>query len=122
MADLNHQFGSDLSFGPSGDLALVAGSPETVQRLLRRLLTNLQEYIWHTRYGAGLGKYVGETVDDRRIQGVILRQVNREKAVARTPASIVTVNSTTDGYVYVHIQYADKFTNQSQTVSFRVSS
>jgi hypothetical protein len=46
MSDLAHQWGSDLEFGPTGDLAVLGGSALGQQRVLRRLLTSPLDYIW----------------------------------------------------------------------------
>lgn len=54
MPDLSHQWGSDLLIGPTGDLATASGTELGQQRVLRRLLTNASDYIWHLGYGAGL--------------------------------------------------------------------
>ena len=39
MFDLFHEWGSDLAIGSTGDIALVADSDATQQRVYRRLLT-----------------------------------------------------------------------------------
>ena len=57
MSDISHQWGSDLSIGPTGDFALVSGAILGQQRVLRRLLTNPGDYIWHPDYGAGLAEF-----------------------------------------------------------------
>ncbi len=56
MYDLSHQWGDDLTVGPTGDMALVTGSVFGQQRVLRRLMTNPGDYIWQLDYGAGLAQ------------------------------------------------------------------
>src|ERR1700683_2907421 len=68
MADIAHQWGSDLEFGPNGDLAVVAGSDLGQQRVLRRLLTNLLDYIWQPAYGAGLAGLIGQPANILQIR------------------------------------------------------
>jgi uncharacterized phage protein gp47/JayE len=91
VADIYHQFGSDLVAGPTGDLASAAGTTLGQQRVLRRLLTNPGDYIWQLTYGAGLAQFVGQPVDVARIGGVIRSQMLREPAVARSPEPVVDV-------------------------------
>ena len=89
MQDLSHEFGADLAAGPTGDLALADGVALGRQRVLRRLLTNPGDYIWQPEYGAGLGRFVGEPASPQRIRAVVLSQVFREAAVARSPEPVV---------------------------------
>ena len=65
MPDLAHEFGADLQAGPTGDLALADGAALGRQRVLRRLLTNPGDYIWHPTYGAGLARFVGHPFGSR---------------------------------------------------------
>ena len=60
MPDISHQFSADLSLSPTGDLATITAPQLTQQRVLRRLLTNPGDYIWHPSYGAGLAAFVGQ--------------------------------------------------------------
>jgi phage baseplate assembly protein W len=120
MQDLSHEFGADLVPGPTGDLALAEGAALGRQRVLRRLLTNPGDYIWQPEYGAGLGRFVGEPAAPARIRAVVLSQVFREAAVARSPEPVVEVRAGTDGRVFVSIRYADAGSGAAQTISFRV--
>jgi hypothetical protein len=72
--DLSHQWASDLSIGPTGDLALASGSMLGQQRVLRRLMTNPGDYIWQLGYGAGLGQFIGQPTNASQIQAVIRSQ------------------------------------------------
>lgn len=123
MYDISHQWGADLLFGPAGDLALSSAAALGQQRVLRRLLTNPFDYIWHTTYGAGLAQFVGEPVDEAQIGAVIRGQIFREAAVARSPAPTISVTAAPGnslGSVYVGISYSDPSSSSVQTVNFTV--
>ena len=47
LADLNHYIGGDLSASNTGDLSSAPGLLRSQQRILRRLLTNPGDYIFH---------------------------------------------------------------------------
>jgi phage baseplate assembly protein W len=135
MADVFHMWGNDLVAGPvstlagvvdaSGDLLTVGGTvPEqpgqgkTVQRLLRRLLTNPGEYIWQPTYGAGLGRFLGQPISVPVITAVIRSQIFLEAAVAQTPAPVITVTAQKNGTVSCHILYTDAQTGKPTPVQF----
>lgn len=118
MSDLEHQFGSDLSVGPTGDVASVNGSALGQQRVLRRLLTNAGDYIWQLGYGAGLAQFVGQPADAMRIRAVIRSQIFKETAVARTPEPTIDVAADRGGTVSVQVSYADAETSQTQLLGF----
>jgi phage baseplate assembly protein W len=118
MSDLQHQFGSDLSVGPTGDLATVNGATLGQQRVLRRLLTNSGDYIWQLGYGAGLAQFVGQPADATRIRAVIRSQIFKETAVARTPEPVVDVVSDGIGTVSVQVSYIDAETDATQVLGF----
>jgi hypothetical protein len=123
MADLSHQWGSDLTVGPTGDLAVIDGSLLGQQRVLRRLLTNAGDYIWQLAYGAGLPQFIGEPVSAARIAAVVRGQIFQESVVARTPEPVIEVQLAPDGLpttVYVYIRYVDAPSGQTQTLSFQV--
>lgn len=120
MQDVSHEFGQDLQLSPTGDLALVSDTILGQQRLLRRLLTNLKDYIWHLDYGAGLPAMIGQPASAPGIEAIIRAQVGLEAAVATTPEPLVSVTVNPDGTVYAFIQYADAQTGQTQTLQFPV--
>lgn len=123
MADLNHQWGSDLTFGPTGDVALVTGFALGQQRILRRLLTNPLDYIWHASYGAGLADFVGQPANASQIRAVIRGQIFKEAEVAQSPEPTIDVSVNPGGAagnVYVHILYVDAPTGQTQMLTFPV--
>lgn len=121
MPDISHQWGADLMIGPTGDLATASGVELGQQRVLRRLLTNANDYIWQVTYGAGLARFIGQPGSAIRIRALIRSQIFKEAAVARTPEPIIDVQVAPDnapGTVYVHIQYVDAPTGQTQALSF----
>ncbi len=121
MPDLSQQWGSDLTTGPTGDLALISGTTLAQQRILRRLLTNAGEYIWQPDYGAGLGQFIGQPGNAMRIRAAIRGQMFKETSVARSPEPVIDVNldaATSSGAVFVHIRYVDAPSGQTQYLSF----
>ncbi len=125
MPDVSHQWGSDLSTSSTGDLATVTDAALGQQRLLRRLLTNPGEYIWETRYGAGLAQFIGEPADALRIRAVIRSQMFKEPSIARNPEPVIDIQLSPGGVsnaLYVHIRYVDAFSGQTQLLSLPVGS
>ncbi len=123
MSDVSHQWGGDLSVGPTGDIAIASGVELGQQRVLRRLLTNVNDYIWQVTYGAGLAAFIGQPGSATRTSALIRSQIFKEAAVARTPEPLIDVQVApggASGTVYVHIRYADALTGQTQTLSFSV--
>lgn len=117
MADINHVVGSDLSVGPTGDLAVVDQNVWTQQRVLRRLLTNPGGYIWQLTYGAGLPGMIGKTVSAQQIAAIIRRQIGLEAAVSQQPEPQVVLQSGAVGNVFATITYQDAQTGASQTLN-----
>lgn len=118
MADVWHEFGSDLTVGPSGDIATSGGSNLSQQRILRRLLTNPGDYIWQLDYGAGLARFVGQPAAAQRIQGVIRAQLFGEPSVARSPEPAIDISADGAGVVAVQIRYSDATSSTTQLLSF----
>lgn len=120
MADIKHTIGGDLTLSPTGDIALSDGAELGQERVLRRLLTNPADYIWHLAYGAGLPRFVGEVADKSRIIAVTRAQMYREGVVARTPAPNITVDVQMTGLVTLGIQYVDQATQTPVALNFNV--
>lgn len=123
MSDLSHQWGSDLLVGSTGDLATASGAELGQQRVLRRLLTNLDDYIWQLTYGAGLARFIGQPGNAVLTRALIRSQIFKEASVARTPEPVIDVQVAPDGApgtVYVHIRYVDAPSGQTQALSFSV--
>ena len=120
MPDLAHWIGGDLAVSPSGDLATVDGIELGNQRIVRRLLTILGEYIWHPEYGASVPIRVGDVFDREEIEAVILAQMFEEAAVSRSPEPTISVSPIQDG-VFVSIFYIDALTGRQATLQFEAT-
>jgi phage baseplate assembly protein W len=109
MNDIFLEWGGDVGIGSTGDLALVAGSDMTKQRVERRLLTNPGDYIWQLDYGGGLGQFVGAPAQPADIESVVRAQLALETAVSTTPAPQVSASvvDAANGYVVANITYTD---------------
>ena len=75
MPDVYHVFGSDLVVSANGDLLTADTVNLSQQRVLRRLLTNPNDYIWQPTYGAGLPQKVGDPFDVATIDSIITAQM-----------------------------------------------
>lgn len=121
MPDVAHTFGSDLTLGPGGDIATSDGSQLGQERVLRRLLTNPSDYIWHLEYGAGLPSFIGQPTNKPRIAAITRAQMFLESVVARNPAPLITVDARSTGVVTETIVYADAPTGQQQVLTFNLT-
>ncbi|MEB0133523.1 phage tail protein [Pseudomonas sp. CCI2.4] len=120
MNDLNHYVGGDLSLSPTGGLSPVFGLDRGKQRVLRRLITNPGDYLFHTEYGAGLGQYVGALMNIPQIIALIRGQILLEDCVAATPKPAISVSSQNDT-LSVSIGYTDAPSGEPLTLSFEVN-
>lgn len=118
MSDLYHYIGGDLSLSDVGDLLPVVATLQGTQRVLRRLMTNPGDYIWHPDYGAGLPQKVGQPFIEEEITALILSQMYLESVVARTPQPIVDVSAPQPGTVIVQITYNDANTAKTVVLTF----
>jgi hypothetical protein len=124
LSDIDHYWGSDISSTPAGDLAVVQTTKRGVQRVLRRLMTNPGEYIFHPTYGAGLPRKIGKLVNIPEITALIRSQMLLESVVARSPAPIVNVSiipNSLGGGIAVAATYTDAYTGQTVPLNFNVS-
>ncbi len=120
MTDIHHWVGADLGASPSGDLAFVDGTLAGQQRVLRRLITNAAEYLFHPDYGAGLPQRVGSTLDVNEVAATIRAHLATEAAVAREPAPVVDVRAIAGG-VAVRVQYTDAQLARPAVLAFDVT-
>lgn len=120
MSDVNHFVGGDLTLSPTGGLSPAEGVLRGKQRILRRLLTNPGDYLFHPEYGAGLGRYVGALMNVAEITALIRGQVQMEEGVSASPAPQITVTPSNDT-LSVTIAYTDSGTGEPVTLSFDVS-
>ena len=121
MPDMYNNFGTDLSASPSGDLLTVGGTVLGQQRVLRRLLTNRGEYLWHVGYGAGLPQFIGQPASAAQIQGIVQQQMLLEEVVAQMPPPSVSVSYYPDGTFFVSISYTDAQTGTPLLLEFDVN-
>ena len=118
-------WGGDISVGAGGDIAVAPVQIEIQQRLIRRLLTNPGEYIWHTEYGAGLGTFVGEPCSPGLIESTILNQLQHEALVAMNPSPTVQTDQSLTGSfstTSVTIQYQITGTSAGMSVALTLGS
>jgi hypothetical protein len=121
--ELYHYFGDDLVLTPNGQLRMIDGELQTIQRLYRRLLTNQKGYLWHTSYGAGLPQYIGRTLTPaliKEIKGVIIRNMYQESTVAQSPPPEISLNQS-GNILFCTINYTSKTTGLIYTLSFNVT-
>jgi phage baseplate assembly protein W len=122
--DIYHYYGGDVGLSAKGDLQAVDNILEGQQRILRRLLTNPGDYIFHPNYGAGLPRYVGRAMSPAvllEIKGLVNAQIKNEQRVAQNPAPLINIKGNIDGSFYINIQYTDAPTKSSQALAFTVS-
>jgi hypothetical protein len=120
MKDLNHYAGGDLSLSPTGSLSTVEGIERGKQRILRRLITNPGDYLFHPEYGAGLGRYVGALTNIPEIIALIRGQILLEDCVAKKPAPVISVSTDNETFS-VTISYTDAPLGEPVTLSFEVN-
>lgn len=120
--DLDQNFGSDLTLSAISDLQSVSGLVRSQQRVLRRLLTNPGDYIWHPDYGAGLPSFVGQYLSSSRfdeIKSLILSQIYLEDSVAKTPEPEILLQTIQSG-LFVQINYTENASRQPVVLTFEV--
>lgn len=117
MPDASHWFGSDLAPSPTGDLGLVDGIDLGNQRIVRRLMTILQDYVWHPEYGASVPIRIGDTLDIDVVTAVIRSQIFLEAVVSRVPEPKITIEPILNG-VFVSIAYIDALTGEQASLQF----
>jgi hypothetical protein len=118
MNDAFLTWGGDLQANAAGDIALASDLDLSQQRILRRLLTNLQDYIWQPDYGAGLGGFVGRPATGQIIEATIGNQMLLEPTVLQTPPPAISVLVQPNGQVFADIGYVESTSGSSQYLSF----
>ena len=121
--DISNNFGEDMVLSSTDDLLNVSDLELSKQRVLKRLLTNPGDYIWHTDYGAGLGRYVGDALSPDlfdEIKSLILSQIFLEDSVANNPEPQISMQ-TIQGGLFVQINYVDNPSKQPIVLSFSVN-
>lgn len=123
LNDVDHNYGQDISLTPNNDIAHSTGSKRSKQRVLRRLLTNKGDYIWHPEYGAGLAKYIGQDLNPTLVDEIksnILAQIFLEQTVSRNPEPEISLQTIIGG-LFVQINYTESKTNNPIVLSFNVA-
>ena len=120
LNDVSHYWGSDIAVSAIGDMGLVSDTTKGQQRVLRRLLTNPGDYVFHPEYGAGLPSKVGSLATPDELVSLIRGQMLLEDAVAKSPQPVVTVARISGG-VSVQVNYNDATTGKPVILSFSVN-
>ena len=118
MSDAFLTWGGDLQVSAGGDIVVATDASVWQQRILRRLLTNLQDYIWQPDYGAGLGGFVGQPASEQVIEAAIRHQLNREPSVSQMPPPAISVLVEPNSQVFTDIGYVESNTGSLQYLSF----
>lgn len=120
MPDCFLDFSDDLQVSPTGDLLMVDGDKLTQQRIVRRLSTAVNGYIWHLEYGAGLPQKIGKPSTQLAIQSLVRAHIVLESTVAKSPPPIITVDpyGIATGAFVITIVYYSLITGKQQTLSF----
>lgn len=118
MPDVSHICGQDLQLSATGDLLLVDGTVLGEQRVLRRLLTNRGDYVFHLDYGASLPARVGDLLNIPDLNAAIRAQIFQEAVVSQSPPPTIEVIKSGIGSVVINITYQDAFTGQQASLSF----
>ncbi|MES1988725.1 MAG: phage tail protein [Pseudomonadota bacterium] len=120
--DADHEYGGDLSLSATGDLQLVSQSERSNQRVLRRLLTNPVDYIWHPEYGAGIKEFVGAPLTDTlyaQSNARIIANNFLEASVSQNPPPVISMQ-TIQGGIYAGINYVMAATLLPTVLNFKV--
>jgi hypothetical protein len=120
MTDFWLEWNNDFRVSPQGGLVLVDGDDEARQRLMRRLCTAVQGYIWHPEYGAGLLQKIGDPWQPTQIEAICREQVNMEASVAPFPPPVVGVAEIIPGMVSIDIRYISAQTGAAVQFSITV--
>lgn len=123
LFDIDQNYGNDILVGSDGDLAPSSGATRSKQRVLRRLLTALNGYIWHTDYGAGIPNFIGVSLSETtfiQIKSLIQSQMLLEESVSQNPPPQILVQSISNG-VFCQINYYLNPTQQPIVLNFNVS-
>ncbi|WP_435018505.1 phage tail protein [Tundrisphaera sp. TA3] len=120
MPDAAHYFSYDLALSATGDLLVADGLEESKQRVLRRLLTNIRDYLWQPGYGAGLPSYIGQLLDEAELGALIKAQMYLEASVSHDPEPVVTLRAIPNG-ISAQIRYTVAATGQGAYLNFDVT-
>jgi hypothetical protein len=120
MPDVAHVFGQDLQASANGDLATSDSVELSQEMVLRRLLTNPGDYIWHPEYGTGVPKMVGSPIDVATVIRIIQSQMALEASVVQSPPPVIQVSSIPNG-MFVQINYTESDSQMPAYLGFPVT-
>lgn len=120
MPDVSLEWQDDFQPSPTGDLALSDGSDLARQRIVRRLCTAINGYIWELGYGGGLPQKIGRTAQPPAIQSLVRAQLKLEAAVSQRPPAQITVteDAVNIGAFIITIVYVDANLGEQTSLSF----
>ncbi|MBV1838616.1 phage tail protein [Acetobacter estunensis] len=116
MSDISHVVGADISVSDSGDLLVASNADLGNQRVLRRLCTNVGDYIFSLEYGAGLPGRVGGTDTQADIEAIVLQQMTLESSVSQTQTPSVALTTPALGTRRISISYISTATGETSSV------
>lgn len=122
--EVYQEYGNDLAISATGDLLTVDGVELSIQRVVRRLLTNIYDYYWRPTYGAGLPSFVGQQNSPaiyNQIKGLIVSNMLAESSVSQSPAPIVELSGLPNKLIAL-ITYTVVFVNKQVVVNFSIPS
>lgn len=117
MSCLSHEWGGDLELDASGGLKIASNHDGIRQRLLRRLMTPQNGYIWQPDYGAGLPERVGSITTQEELYAIARAQCALEDGIDQTQPVTVTLNENGNGGYSCLIAYTDAQTNSVQALA-----
>ncbi len=111
---------SDFVVSATGGLLLANGLDYANQRIIRRICTAVQGYVWHPEYGAGLPQKIGGLYLVPQIQALVASQIALESSVAPYPTPVITVveSPNTQGIFTVTIVYTVAANGTPATLTF----
>jgi hypothetical protein len=121
MSQIEQFFGNDLSLTPQGTIPLSDGDALTQQAIIRRLLANPGTYFWEPTYGAGIGRFIGETLNPNNfdyIQNVITAQMLLENTISQNPKPQISFTNLGNGILQCNISYTSAITGNQINFNF----
>jgi hypothetical protein len=122
MTDIAHLIGNDLTITSYGDVVMSNDVEEVQERVLRRLLSNPGSYYWHPGFGAGLARFLGQTLRTARIKGTIMKQILLERGVSKNPPPTITLTEYNGDTVVATIKYIDANTGATSLLTVPIQS
>lgn len=120
MADASVEWNDDFQVTAAGGLLLADGDDLARQRILRRLFTAVQGYLWHLSYGAGLPQRIGRPARVEAISSIVRSQIALEKAVAPNPPPVIRIEQDANqrGLFNISISYTFAANGLPTTLTF----